>query len=185
MPYSQNSISDQELLVLSQRGDKQAFGHFYERYLDEIYRYIYFRVREEVEAEDLTEQVFIKAWVSLHKNFRRKTIENPRAWVYRIAHNLVIDHYRSSKNNFPLNEQTLVTNLNPNPEQAAVHQSEKDRLKVVLNGLEENLKQVILLRFVNQLSHAETAEIMGLKESHIRVLQHRALKKIRSLLEEE
>ena len=185
MPYPSNSISDQELLVLSQRGDKQAFGYIYERYLDEIYRYIFFRVKDEVEAEDLTEQVFIKAWVSLHKRQRKNQIENLRAWIYRIAHNLVIDHYRSRKNNLPLNEQTVFSKSHTNPEQAAVYQSEKDQLKAVLNSLDENLKQVVLLRFVSQLSHAETAEILGLKESHIRVLQHRALKKIRLLLEEE
>ena len=87
--------TDQELLGRALDGDTEAFGDLYERYLDEIQRFVFYRVADRFEAEDLTEVVFIKAWEALPR-FESSNV-NLRAWLYRIAHNTIIDHYRTRR----------------------------------------------------------------------------------------
>ncbi len=160
-------------------GDVQAYGILYDCYYDEIYRYVYYRVaRSETEAEDLTQIVFIRAWKVVSKKKTKKT--NFRSLVYRIAHNLVIDYYRTRKNDVPL-EKKMIESMPSNsltPEELAL---EKDDHQSVLNAireLEPQYQDVLICRFINGLSHAETAKILDLSVGHVRVLQHRALKRI-------
>ncbi|MFQ5923219.1 MAG: sigma-70 family RNA polymerase sigma factor, partial [Anaerolineales bacterium] len=91
---SDASHADDESVLVSRAvaGEAHAFGRLYESHMDAIYRYIYFRVGEPAQAEDMTEEVFVKAWEAL-PNYR--PTEHPfTSWLYRIAHNLVVDHYR-------------------------------------------------------------------------------------------
>src|SRR5512136_1892925 len=93
-----------ELVNQAKAGEAEAFGHLYEIYLDRIYRYIYFRVTDEQTAEDLISQVFTKAWENLD---RYQPNGRPFiAWLYTIAHNTVIDHYRTRKDTVPI-ENTI------------------------------------------------------------------------------
>jgi len=94
MPTGDPAASDAELIVRAVQGDADAFGDLYERYLDQIYRYVYYRVANSLEAEDLTETVFLKAWESLPGMRTNVKSMNFQAWLYRIAHNLVVDRYR-------------------------------------------------------------------------------------------
>jgi RNA polymerase sigma-70 factor, ECF subfamily len=182
MPPEKNEPSDQELLSRALQGDADAFGDIYERYLDEIHRYIYFRVTDRFEAEDLTEMVFLKAWEALPR-FRSPDV-NLRAWIYRIAHNTVVDHYRTHK---PTSELPLehARDASPLPEHQIQNLDEHERLADLIRSLDANLQQVVICRFANGMSHAETAQVMGIKEGHVRVLQLRALQKLRELLENE
>jgi RNA polymerase sigma-70 factor (ECF subfamily) len=155
----------------------------YERYLDGIYRYVYYRVSDHNEAEDLTETVFLKAWEALPRF--RSNGSSFRAWLYRIAHNAVVDRHRTRKTVLPLEKALDVTTGEETlPEAAVESEQESARLGVALAQLSPRLQEVILHRFVNELSHAETAQVMGLREGHVRVLQHRALKAMRDLLKE-
>jgi RNA polymerase sigma-70 factor, ECF subfamily len=182
MPPGKNDPTDQALLVRSLQGDANAFGDLYERYLDEIQRYIFYRVADRFDAEDLTETVFLKAWEALPR-FKSSDV-NLRAWLYRIAHNIVIDHYRTHKpttdlSTAKMSDSTLL------PERQIQDRDEQKRLAAIIRTMDASLQQVIVCRFVNGLSHAETAQIMGIKEGHVRVLQLRALQKLRELLENE
>ena len=96
-------ISEHDLISRAQKGDAEAYGDLYEHYLDTIYRYIYYRVHNHQDAEDLTETVFLKAWQSL-PNYRIGKTPFV-AWIYRIAHNMVIDHHRTRKETVPISEQ--------------------------------------------------------------------------------
>jgi len=176
--------SEEELILRSAQGDRQAFGRLYETYLDQIYRYIFIRTGDAHEAEDLTEEVFLKAWVALPKTNKGTPVENFRSWVYRIAHNLVVDRYRSKKITVPLQDVLPSSDENPLPESVVQQREQNNHLASVLDQLEEPFRQVILHRFVHQLSHDETARVMGLRASHVRVLQYRALNKMRLLLKE-
>ena len=98
MPVEQR---ESQLTAQALQGDKEAFGDLYEYYLEEVYRYVFYRVSNEADAEDLTEQVFLKVWENL-PNFQQRVPF--KAWLYRIARNTVIDHYRTRKKNFPINE---------------------------------------------------------------------------------
>lgn len=177
--------SDDELIARAYYGDREAFGNLYERYLKPIYRYIYFRVGNVHEAEDLTDTVFIKAWESL-PGVRLENLKF-QAWLYRIAHNLVIDRYRT------LHPDSSIENLNQvhvekdghNPE-AAFDNSEQTRvLAQKIAKLDPTLQEVLICRFILGYSHSETAEIMERSIVYIRVLQHRALQKLKELLDEE
>lgn len=183
MMLPENAIpSDQVLLERTIQGDTEAFGNLYERYLDEIHRYIFYRVADRFEAEDLTETVFLKAWEALSR-FKSSGV-NFRAWLYRIAHNTVVDYYRTRK---PTEDSPAdkLRESRPSTEHQAQARDEQQQLAAAIRELETGLQQVIIYRFINGLSHAETAQVMGIREGYVRVLQHRALNQLRKRLEEE
>ena len=172
-----------KLLALAAEGDQHSFGEFYELHLHEIYRFILFRVDDHDEAEDLTAKVFLQAWESLTSH-REQQIQNIRAWIYRIAYNKVIDYHRSRKSQEPIDGKTSQT-LG-----GTWLESELDDLLISrtlaegVRRLPSNYQEVIILRFINGLSHAEVAEIMNISTSHVRVLQYRALKQMRKIIYE-
>lgn len=174
----------QKLLALAAEGDRHSFGEFYELYLNEIYRYVLFRVNDQNEAEDLTAKVFLEAWESLTRAHRKQTINNIRAWIYRIAHNKVIDYHRTRNLQEPIED-------NPDKKLQSVWlEREMDDLFISrelaegVRQLPANYQEVIILRFINQMSHAEAAEIMNITENHVRVLQYRALQQLRAIISE-
>jgi RNA polymerase sigma-70 factor (ECF subfamily) len=172
-------LSDDDLLKRASTGDKDAYGMLYERYLVPIYRYCYFRIGSELDAEDLTEMVFLKAW----ENLPKKQVQSFRAWLYRIAHNLVVDFLRTRKNATTLELLEIPADAQSHPEQIFLNREDGRWLVEAMARLEEQDQEVLICRFVSQLSHAETAAVLGLNESHVRVLQFRALKKLQALLD--
>lgn len=175
--------SDEELIVRALRGDAGAFGALYDRYLDQVYRYIFYRVGDTQLAEDLTETVFLKTWETLSK--RKKAVDNFRAWLFRSAHNLVIDHYRTRKADASLEQAFDLHDQIASPEAQVQAGETTQALIQAINALDPQQQQVISCRFISGMSHAQTAKVMGLNEGHVRVLQHRALKRMRSLLGSE
>lgn len=181
-PSRNTDLPDPLLLARAIQGDAEAFGDLYERYLDEIQRYIFYRVATRFDAEDLTDTVFLKAWEALPHS--KSPIRNLRAWLYRIAHNVIVDFYRTSKANMDLSAKQL-QDRHPSPEHQIQESDLQHQLANTIRSLDANLQQVIACRFVSGLSHAQTAQIMGIKEGHVRVLQLRALQKLRQMLEKE
>jgi RNA polymerase sigma-70 factor (ECF subfamily) len=181
MDINHDNSSEGHLLSLAAKGDKKAFGRLYEQHLDEILRYVFYKVGDTHEAEDITEEVFLKTWRHLPELYeKRGRIDNFRAWVYRIAHNLVIDFYRARK---PLSlKEDLIPVEENNPEVITENAFTSRRLAKAIMALQDNYQEIIILRFVNQLSHEEAALIMNLNRGHARVLQFRALKKLHSIL---
>lgn len=182
----QEAPNDQSLIEKAASGDQEAFGDLYERYLEPIYRYVYYRVPTTEEAEDLTETIFLRAWETLvmKKNIK---IDNFRAWIYRIAHNLTIDYHRK-KRAINLDSVDTIETMTPSPSDPEIEVQNKltaQTLNKAIGKLEENFQNVIILRFFNKLSHAETAEIMGINEGNVRVIQYRALKKLQIILSED
>ena len=176
------NIPEHKLISDAREGDMAAFGALYERYLDDIYRYVYSKVQDHPEAEDLTETVFLRAWDALPR-FRPRGV-GFKAWLYRIAHNAAIDHHRTRKPSVSLDTVHELRDGSPSPQAVAEAEQQNARLASALAGLKPNQQRVILYRFVNGLSHAETAEVMGIREGHVRVLQYRALRRMRQLLSE-
>lgn len=168
-------------------GELPAFGELYNRYLDPIYRYIYYRVSDLSDAEDLTEDVFVRAWVALQKVTPDSGIRNFRAWLYRIAHNHVVDFHRRAAADkvVEMVDAESVISGESSVEGKTIQNLEAGKLESALRRLDEKLQEIVILRFINGLSHAETAAIVGLKEGHVRVLQYRALKKLRDILEKD
>ena len=171
----------EKLLRLAAQGDKQAFGLLYSRYLDEIYRFVFFKVSSRPTAEDITEETFLKTWESLPKIYKKDgKIDNFRAWLYRIANNLVIDHYRKKKPAF--NIEHTRPSKQPLPEELVLEQELSKELVQSIGLLEADHQEIIILRLINELSHRETAEIMNISEGYSRVLLFRALKELKKII---
>lgn len=175
---------DSILLQRAAKGDAQAFGDLYTRYMEEIQRYIFFRVANRLDAEDLTETVFIKAWEALTASPAAE-INNLRGWLYRIAHNQVIDHYRANRATSALPPDQALKDESPSPEAKSLGMDDQRRLAASIQQLEASQQQVIICRFINGLSHAETAQVLNIKEGHVRVLQFRALQRLKEILAQE
>jgi RNA polymerase sigma-70 factor (ECF subfamily) len=163
-----------ELIRQAKKGDSEAFGELYMLHLERIYRHILYRVESAMEAEDLTEQVFVRAWQAI-KKYRP---EGPpfAAWLYRIAHNLVIDHYRTRKDMAPLDSVSFtLADEALGPEEVLNKKSEVARLRKALSRLSQEQQQLVHLRFIEGLSHAQVARILDRSVGAVRVMQHRAL----------
>ena len=175
MPSQPN---DARLVQQAIAGERDAFGDLYKLHLDSIYRYIFYRVGDEREAEDLTETVFLKAWEALD---RYRPSEVPfTAWLYRIAHNLLVDRHRTHKMTDTLDEDH--SDPQTDPETRALRNVDAAVIAQALTQLEPPHQQVLTLRFINGHSHAEAAQIMERSEANVRVLQHRALDALRHSL---
>ncbi len=173
---------DYSLVAKAMAGDYDAFGQLYSQYLDRIYRYTFFRVGDQCDAEDLTEQVFLKAWEAL-PGYRQYGIKFS-SWLYRIAHNMVIDHHRRKKNAKPVafeEGQGWDKKLSYDLEQV-IQADEAAALAEAIAKLPEEYQQVVLLRFVEGLKHSEVAQILNKSEGACRAIQYQALSSLNQLL---
>jgi len=161
------------LVQLAKRGDKRAVGELYRRHVDLIYRYAYARVRDVAVAEDLTAQVFLKALEGL-PNYE-PTGAPFRAWLYRIAHARTVDYWRRQQRR---QEVLLVDTIpadDPLPEDIVAAKSQWKTAMDLVAELTNDQRDVILLRFIEDMSLAEVAETLGKTVGAVKALQHRAL----------
>lgn len=167
-------LDEQKLIRLAQAGDQETFARLYDAYAERIYRYVYFRVADQEQAEDITSQVFLKAWEKLHTY---QAGESPfMAWLYRIAHNAVIDHYRTKKVSISLEEVNPVeVSYADAVDERLDLQVKSQKLREALQELTEEQQQVLILKFVGGLSTSEIAQQLGKRQGAVRALQMRAL----------
>ncbi len=176
--------NDAELVRQAQAGDAEAFGQLYERYLADVYKFFFYRTGSQDQAEDLTEDTFFKAWRHLQR-LKPEDAANFRMWLFRIARNTLIDHYRTQRDEAPLEALGEGPAEPSGVEERIVHMQDQERVAQALQRLPDRLRDVIIYRFLHNLSHEETARLMGLKPNHVRVLQYRALKQLRQFFSEE
>jgi RNA polymerase sigma-70 factor (ECF subfamily) len=159
-------------------GDIDAYGSLYELFLDRIYRYVYYQVRDVMTAEDITQEVFIKAWNSI-KSCRGKE-QTFSAWLYRIAHNHTVDRFRVAHQDLPLYESVQADSANM--EQQVELSLEYQKVLQLVSSLPEAQKQVIMLKFLQGVDNTEIEQITGKRQGAIRALQMRALESLRKQL---
>jgi RNA polymerase sigma-70 factor (ECF subfamily) len=176
-------LSDTELVEMAKIGDKDAFGELYERYLDKIYSYIYYRTGNHHDTEDLTARVFFRAMAHIESYTERGVPF--QAWLYRIAHNLVANWHRDRgrRKVIPLDEFIAASLKSDTPDQQAEDQEERDALRAAIRRLPEERQQLLLLKFVDHLSNAEIGVIMDRTEGAIKSLYHRTLIALRDELQ--
>ena len=175
-------MQDEEVLVQrAQQKDNQAFAQLYEAYFEKIYRYISFRVRNEMEAEDMTQQVFMKVLNSI-STYKSKGVPFS-SWIYRIAHNLVVDFMRqqNKKTTVDIDGLQLVSPAE-DPQSVIERQMDVEDLKKASQRLTASQQEVLSLRFAGELSIIECAQIMGKSEGAIKALQHSAVLALRKTL---
>jgi RNA polymerase sigma-70 factor (ECF subfamily) len=176
--------NERQLVLQAQAGNSEAFGQLYDAYMERIYRFVYFRVEDQQTAEDITSQVFLKAWSNLDRfSFNRTPY---LAWLYTIAHNAVIDHYRTRKVSASLDDVQL-----SQQDHAEVVENEIDlsaemkTIKAALQTLTDDQQKVLTLKFIEGMSNTEIASQLGKREGAIRALQMRGLQALAKQLEEK
>lgn len=162
-------------------GNFTAFGELYGIYLDQIYRYVFYHVKDRMTAEDITEEVFIKAWKAIGScKGKEKTF---LSWLYRIAHNHLINTLRCTKKVTSIEKDNLIDVIES--KSRVEEEIEYQELLEMITCLPENHKQVIILKFIEGLDNREIAKIMGKNEGAIRISQMRALAALREKLGKE
>jgi RNA polymerase sigma-70 factor (ECF subfamily) len=176
---------DAEELALNQaiQGDREAFGQLYEQYVTRIYNYIYYRIGNLHEAEDLTARVFFRAMARI-SDYQDRGLP-VSAWLYRIAHNLVANWHRdrSRRPEIPLDESTTLITHPEHPELTMLHTEEREGLLKLIRKLPAERQQLLILKFVEHLSNAEIGQIMGRTEGAVKSLYHRTLISLRGDLQ--
>ncbi len=185
MPREDQTDNEKLWIETAIAGDKHAFGRLYELYANRIFSYLYYRMDGRAEAADMTETVFLKAWENLPQFGRTERGLNFRAWLYRIAHNAVIDRHRTKKEEISLDTLDEQSAGLPHVGQLLEESEQLEVLLAALDQLDPLSRQVITLRFFSGLDHRETASITGLTNSNVRVIQYRALKKLKELMGHE
>jgi RNA polymerase sigma-70 factor, ECF subfamily len=179
----QRSYRLQDELSLVQRAQKQdteAFARLYEAYFDKIYRYIALKIRNETEAEDMTQQVFMKALKSI-SSYQCHGLPFS-SWLYRIAHNHTIDYFRKNKRpTVPIDDLPLAS-VGDDPQKLIEQKMDVEDLAGAIKKLTLAQQEVISLRFTGDLSINECAQIMGKSEGAIKALQHSAVVALRKVL---
>lgn len=170
-----------EILTRAQAGKEEALTELYNHYFERIYKFIYYRVSHKEVAEDLTEEVFIKSFHGL-KNLQQT--EAFEGWLYQIARNSVIDYYRSKKNLVPLEDVENTLEYETNIVDIVNLQTEHTLLIKVLKDLTPEQQTVIKLKFFEDLDNSTIAKMMDKQEGAIRVIQHRAIAKLKELIDE-
>ena len=172
---------EEKLIRDAVKGNSSAFGALYDHYQPAIYRFVAVKVGRREEAEDITHQAFLSAWLSIKKYQHRG---HPfSSWLYQIARNQVVDHYRAKRN------ETAIESVDP--EYFAIAASielslpaklEMENVRRAMKNLKSEYQDVILLRFIEDISLKETANILQKTEGAVKLMQHRAIKELKNIL---
>lgn len=170
----------EQLIIQAQAGKQEALAELYETYFLRVYRFIFYRVSHKETAEDLTEDTFIKAFNSLSK---LKAIGAFEGWLFQIARNLVIDYYRKKKQLIPLDAIENTLEYETNVVDIINLQIEQSILLKLLKELNDEQQSVIKMKFIEELDNSTIAQLLDKTEGAIRVIQHRAISKLKELFQ--
>lgn len=166
------------------QGDQQAFSALYDTYIDSIYRFIYVRVEDQQTAEDIASAVFMKAWEKLG-DYQQRGLPF-RAWLFRIARNAVIDHYRTRKEVAPLEAAANAYDKQSLSLSEGVGiKIEAERILTLMKQLTDDQRNVLTLKLVHGLDTEEVASTLGKRQGAVRALQMRGLQALTKLMESE
>ena len=185
-----NRLKEQYLLVRARKGDTESFGKYYDIIADRIYQFVFFKVSNTTDAEDITSQVFLKLWQQLQRDDLE--IKNIRAFTYRIARNLVIDHYRSKprftsiEQNEETESQILKKALRDDSWKETMElESDLTVIYQALGRLKEEYREIIILKHINELTTSEISGIVNKNSGAIRAQLSRALAALREELPDD
>jgi RNA polymerase sigma-70 factor (ECF subfamily) len=175
----EQEFDEEDVLKSAAQGDRESFGLLYERYIDHIFNYVYYRTGNVHDAEDLTARVFQRA-MSHIRNYTDRGVPFS-AWLYRIAHNLVANWHRDHgrRQEISLNDLPVATPRGDHPESTLVRSQEQDTLLRLIRQLPAERQNLLILKFVENMSNAEIGQIMGRSEGAIKSLYHRTLLALR------
>ena len=177
-------LTDESQIVEQAKTDPEAFGKLYELYVERIYNYVFYRVGNHQDAEDLTAKVFHRALNHI-PNYNNKGVPFA-AWLYRIAHNLVANWHRDRKRRqiVALEQVALSGDKEENPHKAAERSNERELLLAAIQKLPPERQHLLTLKFVERMSNADIGQLMGRSEGAIKSLYHRTLVSLKDLMAE-
>ena len=178
-PSSDKQVDEPDLARRAASGDRRAFAALYDRHVDAVYRYAYFRLRVDAEAEDVTSEVFHRALVAMPRFEPRRPF---LAFLYTIARNVITDRMRRERPQASFEDALAHPSNAPGPEELASAGDEVRRLRAAVAQLTTLQQEVIVLRYLEGRSTKETAVVIGKSESTIRGIQMRALAALRDLV---
>jgi RNA polymerase sigma-70 factor (ECF subfamily) len=170
---------EKEIIEKAKNGEKEAFGLLYDYYHPRIYRFIFLKVSNKQDAEDITHQVFLSAWQNI-KNYEPQGFPFS-SWLYKISRNAVIDFYRSKKNEISLEE--VGDRLNDELRIDKIDlKIQIEKVMKALKKLKPEYQDIIIMRFVDDLSIKEVAKVLDKSEGAVKIMQHRAINSLKKLL---
>lgn len=171
--------NEQELIRQSKNGDSAAFGHLYDHYIRSIYNFIYYKTHHKETAEDLTSQTFFKALKNIQSVDPNKSF---KSWLYKIAQNTVIDHYRSHREHQDIDDEWDIADEDVDIVADLDTSRQVERLKKYLHKLSSSERDIIMMRVWQELSYKEIAEILGKSEGSCKMAYSRSLEKLRTIM---
>lgn len=177
------ATNDSELLQRAREFDTPALAEIYDCYAESIYRYLYRYLGNAHLAEDLTSEVFLKLLQALGTSQAPR--DQLKGWLYRVAHNLAMDWFRQRAKGEPLPLDEELVSDSASPAAMVEEHQDQHRLRQAIRQLTPSQQQVILLRFGEGLKIKQVGQLMGKSEGSIKLIQYRALKRLRKILERE
>jgi len=179
-----NMLNEKELVDRAKNYDAEAFGQLYDLYFEKIYGYAYYKVGSRFDAEDIAEQVFLKALEKI-SGFEWRGVPF-QAWLFRIAANLVNDYYRARKYKMVDidDESELEVDGNQGPEESTIREIERKEVIEAIKTLTEEQQQVVTMRFIAGMSNEEVAKTINKSVGAVKALQHRAISALGRVLGE-
>lgn len=177
-----HTFTDKVLVDRVQAGDIDAYEILFKRYSGKIYRFVYFRIREQETVDDLVSETFLKLWQQLADE---KKIKNLQAYLYRIARNIVIDHYRARKEDVDISAVEHVLEADIDLTHDVTIQSDIKEMMHKMNSLSDDYQEILQLRYVEDLTIAEIAQVLEKSKGAVKVSIHRAVKKLQEVYQDE
>lgn len=169
------------LVFEARNGNKEAFGKLYDTFLDAVYRFVYFRVGGRAEAEDITESVFVSIFEHIGQ-YKDQGVPF-EAWLFRIAKNKIIDHYRSHTSRVSLDEIAETPDDAEDVPRTVERILTKEYIMECIRRLPASYQEIIILKYIEEKTNEEISKFLDKPVAHIRVLQSRALQKLRSIVD--
>lgn len=185
------SAEEKDLITGACGGNSNAFGELYDRHAPRIYRFIFLKIANKNDTEDLLHEVFLAAWRTIGKYKEQENVPFT-SWLYQIARNKIIDYYRQVKRNISLDE-ILKENALPTEFVSAAHHTivnalnatyEMQAIMNALGRLNDNQQNILILRYIEDLSPEEIGSVLKKTPGAVRLIQHRALKKLKTVIEQ-
>jgi RNA polymerase sigma-70 factor (ECF subfamily) len=160
--------------------NRKIFSKIYDQYINKIYRFVFLKVNSKEIAQDITSETFLRGWKAFDS---KKDIKNPSAFLYQIARNLVVDFYREKgKAQIISVEYTQIIDPRINLEEKTIFESDINTVRLALANIREEYQEVIIWRYLDELSVPEIAETLDKSEQAVRVMLHRAMKSLKNKL---
>ncbi len=176
--------NDKQLVIALQCGsDPAPFSELYDRFAPHIYRFVYFKIGSVSDAQDIVSEVFLKAWASIIE--KKKGVTNFRAFIYTIARNQIVDFYRKKRQQIPIGDMVDEIIIAPMLVEKMQLNYDVEKILKILRTMKDEYRDVLMLRFMDEMSYKEIGQILQKSQVNVRVLSHRALKTLKERIESQ